>query len=227
MLSPAFLAWQYYGKPQPILEYPQKYIIDGRCSHCGHTGEAVLVKRVVSKFFTNWDLYSNDDKPLWCNVCIWSFTEPNNKSEALVFTGGIMRSGYQVQSMKDLLKAPLSESSFFSAALKKNKHVLPYAQWGKVRIEDMNLQWGEREVSWLNTIEHLISLGFLMGDIKKDESPTFSVIGKLNKSESAEAYLLWNELIALRKFPQLFTFILGLNKSSTMEYKTLTLNPKE
>jgi hypothetical protein len=224
MPSPAYTAWVYSGKPEPLREYTQKQILHGQCSHCGHMGEIVLVKRVVSKYFTNWDTYSNADKPAWCNVCIWTFNEPNNRSEAGLFTDGKMYTCYQIQSLKEFLKNPLDLESFAYAALKKSKHVLPYTKWGHVRIEDINLRWGTQETQWLASIERLNSLGFALGDIKKDESPSFVTIVKLTAEETREAYALWETLIPLRKFTQLFTFILSLNKNSTMEYKQTTLS---
>lgn len=219
MPSPAHIAWQYLGMLEPIKDYAPKYIVSGQCSHCGQNGNTVLAKRIVSKLFTNWDAYSNIDKPLLCNPCIWAFSEKDNRSEAIAFIDNTLYTGYQLQSMKDLLKQPLSGDSFVSVALRKNKHVLPYAQWGYVRIEDLNFKWSDRETNWLNIVERLNNLGFTLGDIKNDDSPSFSTIIKLDREESQEAYALWQELIPLRKLSQLFAFILELNKTSTMEYK--------
>lgn len=223
MPSPAHIAWQYLGMPEPIKDYASKYIVEGQCSHCGQIGNTVLAKRIVSKVFTNWDVYSNTDKPLLCNPCIWSFSEKDNRSEAIVFISDTLYTGYQLQSMKDLLKSPLSEDSFVSAAIRKNKHVLPYAQWGHVRIEDLNFKWSDRETHWLEIVERLNNLGFTLGDIKNDDSPSFSAIVQLNKEEAQEAYALWEELVPLRKLSHLFSFILELNKNSTMEYKVTHL----
>lgn len=224
MPSPAFTAWQYSGMPEPINDYASKYIITGQCSHCGQNGKAVMAKRIVSKLFTNWDAYSNIDKPLLCNPCIWAFSEKDNRSEAILFIEDTLYTGYQIQSMKDLMKQPLSGDSFMSAGLRKNKHVLPYAKWGHVRIEDLNFKWSVRETHWLSIVERLNSLGFALGDIKNDDSPSFSTIVKLNKDEAKEAYALWKELIPLRKLSPVFSFILELNKSATMEYKITRFN---
>lgn len=222
MASPAFYAWQALGSPRPIENY-SKYIILGQCSHCGEEDtETILVKRVASNRFTSWDSYSNDDKPKWCNVCIWSFSEQTNRTEVLYIKKDILYRGYQVQSMKTLLKNPINETTCLSLALKKNKHVLPYAQWGTIRIEDISFQWGSREIAWLIAVERLVSLGFLIGDIKKDNSPSFSVVINLQKEETVEAYTLWENLAPLRYFPQLFSFILELNKKATMEYLTFS-----
>lgn len=223
MPNPAFAAWQHSGRPEPINDYPKKYIISGQCSHCGQVGNVVLAKRVVSKVFTNWDHYSNIDKPVWCNPCIWAFSEKNNRSEAIAVINDTMYTCYQIQSLKELFKTSLSEKSFVSVALKKNKHVLPYAQWGHVRIEDLTFRWAERESNWLITIEYLNSMGFALGDIKNDDSPSSFIIATISKEDAKKVYTLWETLAPLRKLPQLFNFMLELNKNSTMEYKTTSI----
>lgn len=222
MASPAFSAWKLSGMPEPIEEY-SKYKEWQRCSHCGQDAETVRIKRIASNRFTNWDSYSNDDKPVWCNSCIWSFTEQSNRTEAIYVSGNILYQCYQVQSFKPLLMQPMDEQSFLSAALKKNKHVLPYAQWGKIQIEDISLQWRQKEINWLMNIERLVDLGFLIGDIKNDVSPSFKIVSKLSSSEITEAYQLWESISPLRKLIHLFNFILELNKKSTMEYQVFTL----
>lgn len=222
MHNPAYFAWKCSGSPECLTLY-QKYVFQGECSHCGIVDNVVPVKRVVSARFTNWDQYSNHDKPAWCNPCVWSFTEKNNRDEAMLLNNNILYSGYQLQSMKNLLKSPIDEKSFVSVALRKNRHVLPYAKWGRVSIEDIDFQWRNREIELLEAVEELCGLGFSIGDIKKDESPSALTVIKLQPEDSLKAYSLWNEIKVLRNLPHIFTLILELNKAATMEYKTSRL----
>lgn len=200
------------------MEQYQKYCSIGECSHCGLLTEVVPVKRVASKFFTNWDSYSNNDIPLWCNVCVWSFTEATNRSEALLITDKSVISCYQVQSLQELMNDPFDEYKAFSVALKKAKHVLPYAQWGNVTIEDVSFAWTSRETKWLNSFHYLVNAGFSLNDIKKYDSPSPLVIAKMERGNVADVYSQWSEITKLKKLPHIYNFISDLNKNSTMQY---------
>lgn len=218
--NPSFVAWQKSGSPDVLTKY-QKYIVDGQCSLCGAKGSSIPVKRVVSFKFTNWDDYSSETLPLWCEACTWGFFEKDNRAEACFITPHKVYRGYQVQSMKKMFLKALSENECISVALRKNKHVLPYASWGTVRIEDMNFTWGNREVSWLENMIRLLGLGFALGDIKKDSSPTFGTVLKLSADETTEAYKLWESIEECKKLNHIFNFIVELNKAVSMDYKEL------
>lgn len=219
MDKPSFTVWKIAGSPDLLPRY-KNYVASGQCSLCGVTGNCVPIKRVASFLFTNWDDYSNEDKPLWCNPCIWSFIEKDNRSEAIFIKDANVYSSYQLQSMKTLFDKPFNEFTSASVALKKNKHVLPYSQWGSIRIEDISFAWTQREVEWMHNISRLTKLGFTIGDIKKDDSPSFIPLMKLNKMEALEAYDLWNKIKGLRYLPHIFVFILELHKTASMEYST-------
>lgn len=220
MNSPAKTVWEHSGNPDALAGF-EKYIESGKCSLCGTTGQVVAVKRLVSNRFTNWEDYSNDDKPVWCNICAWAFTEKNNRSEALLISPEKVYSGYQVQSLREMFYKPLNRHTALAVALKKNKHVLPYAQWGTVRIEDMNILWTAKEAGWAQSIGILVSLGFALGDIKKDESPSFATVLKLSSQEASKAYEIWKQIAPVRKNVPLFNLLLEIHKSATMEYRTI------
>lgn len=220
MNSPSRTIWEHSGKPDALAGL-DKYIGSGKCSLCGTEGPVVPVKRLVSNRFTNWDDYSNEDKPVWCNVCAWAFNEKNNRSEALFIAPEKAYSCYQVQSLREMFYQPLNSHTAVSVALNKNKHVLPYAQWGTVRIEDMNILWTEREASWAQSIGALALMGFALGDIKKDVSPSFNTVIKLSPETASQAYALWQEIEPARRNPALFTLLLEIHKTATMDYRTL------
>lgn len=219
MLSPAHIAWVSSGK-QDLFEKHQKYVEQGQCSHCGNDELVISIKRVASTRFPNWDSYSNIDKPVWCNKCMWAFSEANNRSEALYITPEKLASSYQPQSMIEFLSDPFDEFTCFSVSLRKSKHVLPYAKWGAINIEDCSFLWTGREIKWLQEFIALKAMGFTIGDIKNYDSPIFSVVAKLQKAEAKRAYELWNNLNVLKKITPIFSFIYEVNKASTMEYKT-------
>lgn len=212
--------WSHSGKPDTLAGF-SKYAESGKCSLCGEKGTVVPVKRLVSNRFTNWDDYSNDDKPMWCNICAWAFNEKNNRSEALFISPESVYSCYQVQSLREMFYKPLNRHTAVSVALNKNKHVLPYAQWGTVRIEDMNILWTAQEAEWARSIGTLVSMGFALGDIKKDDSPSFATVIKLAQEEATEAYRLWDYIAPSRNNPALFNLLLEIHKTATMEYRTL------
>lgn len=219
MLSPAHIAWSNSGKPD-LLGKHQKYVEQGQCSHCGNDEPVVAIKRVASTRFPNWDSYSNIDKPLWCNKCLWAFSEATNRSEALFITPEKLISSYQPQSMIEFLSDPFDEFTCFSVALRKSKHVLPYAQWGSISIEDCSFLWTAREIKWLQEFIELKMMGFSIGDIKNYDSPVFSIVSTLDKEEARKAYKLWNNMNSLKKLAHIFSFIYEINKTATMEYKT-------
>lgn len=218
--SPTKTVWEHAGNPDALAGF-EKYLESGKCSLCGAAGQVVAVKRLVSNRFTNWEDYSNADKPVWCNICAWSFTEKNNRSEALFISPERVYSGYQVQSLREMFYKPLSGHTALVVALKKNKHVLPYAQWGTVRIEDMNITWTKKESTWAQSIGILTAMGFALGDIKKDESPSFATVLKLNPQEASRAYELWQGIEPVRKNIPLFSLLLEIHKSATMPYRTI------
>lgn len=218
MLSPAHIAWSHSSKPD-LLEKYHKYVESGQCSHCGNEEQVVAIKRVASTRFPNWDSYSNIDKPVWCNKCMWAFSEANNRSEALYITPEKLVSSYQPQSMVEFLNDPFDEFTCFSVSLRKSKHVLPYAKWGSVNIEDCSFLWTNREIKWLQEFIELKAMGFTVGDIKKYDSPVFSVITMLKSEEAKRAYEIWESINSLKKINHIFTFIYDVNKAATMEYK--------
>lgn len=219
MHNPSYYAWVSALSPDMFEKY-EKYVFNGTCSLCGNHGSVIHVKRVVSNRFTNWEDYSNVDKPAWCQPCTWSFNGKDNRSEAFIITANNVYTCYQVQSLKPLLNKPLDTETSMSVSLKKAKHVLPYTTWGKIKVEDASLPWTSKEVKLEHGVSQLVELGFSLKEIRHDDSPPVMSLMKLSKENVALAYMLWDTLSYLRGQPHLFNFIVEINKKSTMDYTT-------
>lgn len=222
MLNPSYYAWINSGSPDVFQKYA-KYVTIGECSLCNNQGDVLQVKRIVSSRFANWEDYSNITKPVWCMSCAWSFNEGNNRSEAKLITPTAVYSCYQVQSLKPLLAEPLNANRSLSVALKKNKHVLAYATWNRIKVEDVSLPWSLKEIALEGHISKLLQMGFLLQSIRTEDSPPSIQIMKLSRDEAKTAYLLWDMIKELHYSPHLFNFMIAINKKSTMEYTINTI----
>jgi hypothetical protein len=117
----------------------------GVCCRCGVSSPGIVaVRAVVSAKFNGWDQLHHGDG--LCPACAWSF-----RPEARALTLAISTHN----------------------AISGRKHTLPYAQWGTVRVDDVNLFWREADVERLRIAASLRARG-LPGPALHEHAPPSS-----------------------------------------------------
>lgn len=144
MLDPVHVAWRHLGCPRVAGE-----AAEGVCARCGTTAKVRPVRTVVSAQFTGFDQLSSLGDG-FCQPCCWAF-DAKNRRLILAITPSATQL-LDAPGLYDRLLAPVR--SALVVPLGGRKHVLPYAQWGSLRVDDINLQW---------TTEDSRRLGILAG----------------------------------------------------------------
>ena len=149
MLDPVEVAYRHHAPTDPAAVSSV-----GLCCRCGQTVPVQLIGSVVSAKFTGFDLLGAGDG--LCQGCAWAFSTPARRLVlSITATAATL---LDTPSLFDSLLRP-SGSSAIVVPLSGRKHVLPYAQWGTVRVDDINLTWQPSDVHRLRIVADLRLLG--------------------------------------------------------------------
>ena len=149
MLDPVEVAYRHHAPTEPAAVSTV-----GVCCRCGQTVPVQSISSVVSAKFTGFDLLGAGDG--LCRGCAWAFSTPARRLVlSITATAATL---LDTASLFDSLLRP-SGSSAIVVPLSGRKHVLPYAQWGTVRVDDINLTWQPSDVHRLRIVADLRLLG--------------------------------------------------------------------
>lgn len=141
----------------------------GVCCRCGVSSPGIVaVRAVVSAKFNGWDQLHHGDG--LCPACAWSF-----RPEARALTLAISTHNAVILDaalLCDQLLRPVTETAIV-VPISGRKHTLPYAQWGTVRVDDVNLFWREADVERLRIAASLRARG-LPGPALHEHAPPSS-----------------------------------------------------
>lgn len=137
------------------------------CCRCGAHLEVTPLHRIVSAKFTGFDALGPGDG--LCQSCAWSFSTPARRLCLLITatTATVLDS----PSLYDQLLHPLASAAIV-VPISGRKHVLPYAQWGTIRVDDINLTWRTRDTHRLHITAELRSRGVPATTLNDPAPPT-------------------------------------------------------
>lgn len=149
MLDPVEVAYRHHAPTEPAA-----VSTFGVCCRCGQTVPVQSMSSVVSAKFTGFDLLGAGDG--LCQGCAWAFSTPARR--LVLSITATTATLLDTPSLFDSLLRP-SGSSAIVVPLSGRKHVLPYAQWGTVRVDDINLTWQPSDVQRLRIVAELRLMG--------------------------------------------------------------------
>lgn len=133
------------------------------CARCGHeTAVMTQVGRVVSKRFTAYDSWTDRGGRTLCAACTWVYTTPSLRTA----THRITRSPHSLseltpQGLHDALSAEIGADAAVVVPLAPGrKHLLPEAQWGRVTVDDLALDFTDADRGRLAAMTRLRAAGF-------------------------------------------------------------------
>ena len=172
----------------------------------------VRVRDVVSDGFTGWDLLTQSEgEPSWCSACEWAHSEVNLRLYPWLIINGFVGQG----APKDLLRAlsrPLAPNEAVIVPVARKKHLVPAARWGVLTTDDGCYPWGAVEVTRLQALGRLRTLGFSEKAVT-EEAPRFDVLKTLKPSEQIEVFAFWLELASWRRTPLLLAVALRATRA--------------
>ena len=136
MLDPVWVAYLQHA-PRDVAAPAAETV----CCRCGQRRPVTPLSRVVSAKFTGFDRLTIGDG--LCVPCAWSFSSPVRRlTLAITETAAVVLDS---AALYDCLLHPAQRAAVV-VPISGRKHVLPYAQWGTIRVDDINLQWRPTDV---------------------------------------------------------------------------------
>lgn len=193
MLDPVSVAYSQYG--QPLL--PAGNHAAGTCCRCGQHSPLLPVAAVVSAKFTGYDTLGPGQG--FCQVCAWSHSATARK-----FTMGINRTTARVLDAAALFDALLAHdhSTAIVVPISGRKHVLPHAQWGTIRVDDINLAWRPPDTIRLQALADLRRRGAPTRALS-EATPTWAWLKTQPKTTWSSTQQQWELLAPWRSTPYL------------------------
>lgn len=192
MLDPVLVAWRSQG---PAVG-PESAGV-GRCCRCGRIAPVTPVCAVVSAKFTAWDQLTPGDG--LCQPCAWAYTASSrllmlaiHETRAEVIDTATLFDHLMGSPRNMALVVPISG----------RKHNLPHAQWGTIRIDNINLVWHTGDVTRLQVVGSLRSRG-LPAAALADPSPPWSWIATQPAELRSAALREWDVLAPWRGTPHM------------------------
>lgn len=149
MVDPVQVAYQQHGTAHATKETRL-----GECRRCGTRDHLVPVSSVVSAKFTGFDSLGHGDG--LCPICAWAYSATTRRlTLAISPSAAIVLDS--VGLFDQLLRPTVSIA--LVVPLSGRKHVLPHAQWGTVRVDDINLVWRASDINRLRIVAELRSRG--------------------------------------------------------------------
>lgn len=190
-------AWICAGQPAP------HSVIGGAqdaCAACAQkTDDAVAVGSVVSKNFTDFDLWQLPSAAGVCVPCAWAYTERSLRTQPYEVSRAPSMQALSLRDVVEVLRRPLDPDVALSVPLRPGrKHLLPSAQWGHVQIDDVSLTWTRDDAARLAAVEQLTACGVRVHQLT-DPAPRWTVLAPLTRADRLEVVRQWRQLDIWRR----------------------------
>lgn len=192
-VDPVYHAWVLNHSPQ--YPYPS---VKGVCGRCSNVTTIHPIKHVVSRNFTDWDIINPESEGM-CSTCVFSFQKENiiiypfliTEKQAEYATG---------KEIKNILSAPLHNTTSLTFPISRKKHLLPKAKYGYIVSDKGLFNWGVNEAAMFVNILWLKSLGVKEKDLYF-QSPPFDVVMN-NEKNIGKLFSIWKQTQKWLKTPQ-------------------------
>lgn len=169
----------------------------GVCCRCGTHSNVAPVTSVISAKFTGFDTLSNGDG--FCPACAWAYSVATRRlTLAITATTSTV---LDTPALFDHLLC-LTVSTALVVPLSGRKHVLPHAQWGTVRVDDINLVWRTSDIDRLRLVSDLRGRGAPASSLQ-DPNPPWQWLRTQPEATWSATQQQWRSLICWRATPHL------------------------
>lgn len=203
--------WQTAGQPSPNWQGKAKRPITapdprpGVCALTGTNGPVWPVGKVSTTLtiFDRLPYRDRDPKGLALGpVGAWAFRH----RIAMQQPHAIVNSTHQEVTCGDLYNALVSlandPTALVSVPISRQKHVIPWAEWGCVGVDDEWIPWGAQDLDRLSTYRTLRQLGFSEPAFL-EPAPRWVVLRKLDTAAKSWVLHHWPVLDPWRQHPSL------------------------
>jgi hypothetical protein len=191
--DPLHVAWRAYASPDLGRELRACDVV---CCRCGTTGPGVPATGVtagVSGSFTDWDrLAWRHGGDGFCVPCAWGFGAAPLRWYPHILTHTSAARAAPTD-LRQALSGPMNPCTLVSVPVSMQKHLLPYATWGNVATDNIQLPWTAADASRFGTYLALVALGFVPAAIA-EQAPRWLVLAKLSPPAQAQAMTIWAHL---------------------------------
>lgn len=145
----------------------------GQCLLCGKYKATRKTNNIVSSQFTEWDRQNFNLSGIkqngWCEMCAWAYKEPLNRKRNLLVVNHHMVGSKRiaVKEIQNSLTKKLSLEESLVLCGRGRKHVLPYAQWGKVSYEGGVYSWTDSDALLYSEMKILLNFGITTRQMRK------------------------------------------------------------
>lgn len=173
-----------------------------RCARCGVTEGSHLVNGVVSASFTGYDGWRAPVGRYLCSCCAWAYQTSSLRMNMLEVTTAPSCSYLTRARLYDRLAAgQLRATVAVSVPLRPGrKHLVPYLEWGTIRIDDLNLSWSSGDAARLRGVGDLRRAGFPPASFT-ESAPPWRFLSRIGAGEWARIQDLWASLTPWRTSP--------------------------
>lgn len=171
-------------------------IAGGRCARCASPRAATIpVGEVVSSTFTGFDAWRDPRGARLCAACAWAYRTPQLRTHPHQVTSAPACTQLSAtQVCLRLTAGPLPADTALSVPLHPGrKHLVPYLQWGTVRVDDANLVWTAADARRLEAMCELRRRGFGARALTQS-SPPWDALRRRPADEWAAIQNLWADL---------------------------------
>lgn len=182
-----------------------------RCARCGEsTPQTVPARKVVSAKFTAFDEWITPGGPV-CPVCAWGFTDARLRSKIVHLDSHDGTALIEGQRLAEILASPLPAHVAVVLPLRPGrKHLLPYARWGHVTVDDATVPWGTAAVDLRADLAWLRAAGMSVSQLET-ESLDFGFWRALDTASIPEALGRLDRIRPWRGTP---TWMIGIRAST-------------
>lgn len=202
-------AWFAAGCPEPNWAgrsknaTPRPPTREGVCALTGLNGDVVDARHVLSDMFTAWDRFPfqhvDPDGVAFSFAAAWAFRHRPFQQQPSAFIDGVFREQLKPSELRAALDN-LGQYDAVCVPISRQKHVLPFAARGCVRVDDETITWTDRDRTLLATYAWFRSLGF--GEAALTEpAPRWTILKRLDTPTAAAVLAAWDELDRWREHP--------------------------
>lgn len=197
--------WVAAGRPEPNWQgkarttRPTPIPRQGICALLGTMGPVFDARDVVSALFTQWDRFRFRDPAglAFSPPAAWALRH----RVAMQRPHGLIHGEFSLLTPADLHQAlrilPDDPYSAVSVPVSGQKHLLPWARWGRVIIDNHCLSWDAGDVAALGTYTVLRQMGY--GEAALTEpAPRWAILTRQARVDQRWALLRWSDLARWR-----------------------------
>lgn len=206
-MSPVVAVWEAAGCPEPDWSVrgrdelaPEAF--PGVCALTGQPGPVYPIGKVVTGMWVGVDQLEHLHRPDagWSKPVAWALRNRLSRQHphALIdgtwaqLTPSDLFAALMAMTGRDVVLVPQS----------RQKHLLPFAEWGAVRTDDESHPWGSTERDLLGTVRALRSMGFGEAALM-EPAPRWPILTKLPRPDQAWVVRHWDSLRPWRQHPAL------------------------